>query len=161
MRAAHRQASDFVGWPEHRILDTETRLADLNCGPPRIGGVGPPACCTGFELQRLVRNARPELPVLFITAHHEKSTNREPVRGSDFSKSRSTARPACSCRSGGKALTSGGLSADSYAGVMYGRPATQTHRVGSHRLKRGSHFVPFERHRPQPHTGRIENGVRN
>jgi FixJ family two-component response regulator len=44
-------------------------LSEIDC---LIADIGMPVV-DGFELQRLVRDTRPELPVLFITARHEPS----------------------------------------------------------------------------------------
>lgn len=50
-----------------RALLADACLSEIDC---LIADIGMPVI-DGFELQRLVRDARPELPVLFITARHE------------------------------------------------------------------------------------------
>jgi FixJ family two-component response regulator len=50
-----------------KALLEDACLSEIDC---LIADIGMPVV-DGFELQRLVRDARPELPVLFITARHE------------------------------------------------------------------------------------------
>jgi FixJ family two-component response regulator len=49
------------------FLDENTALAEADC---IIADIGMPGL-DGFELERLVKQARPELPVILITGRHE------------------------------------------------------------------------------------------
>jgi FixJ family two-component response regulator len=54
-------------FPGAKALLADACLSEIDC---LIADIGMPVV-DGFELQRLVRDTRPELPVLFITARHE------------------------------------------------------------------------------------------
>jgi FixJ family two-component response regulator len=56
-------------FPGAKALLADACLSEIDC---LIADIAMPVL-DGFELQRLVRDARPELPVLFITARHEPS----------------------------------------------------------------------------------------
>jgi FixJ family two-component response regulator len=56
----------------------DTAIAEVDCVISDIGMPG----ADGFELQRIIRNSRPTLPVILITGRHEFATaEREAARG--------------------------------------------------------------------------------
>jgi FixJ family two-component response regulator len=66
-------------FPSAKALLEDVCLLEIDC---LIADIGMPIV-DGFELQRLARDARPELPVLFITARHEPADKRRAsVQGS-------------------------------------------------------------------------------
>ena len=63
------------------FLEDETALSESDC---LITDIGMPAI-DGFELNKLVKEARPELPVIFITARHEIADQQRAIaQGSHF-----------------------------------------------------------------------------
>lgn len=49
------------------LLDNDAAMSDIDC---LIADIGMPVI-DGFELERLVKQVRPELPVILITGRHE------------------------------------------------------------------------------------------
>jgi FixJ family two-component response regulator len=63
------------------LLDDKAALAEMDC---LIADIGMPAI-DGFELEKLVKQARPELPVILITGRHEIADQRRAIaQGSRF-----------------------------------------------------------------------------
>ena len=59
-------------FPSAQALLKDACLSEIDC---LIADIGMPVV-DGFELQLLARDARPELPVVFITARHELADKR-------------------------------------------------------------------------------------
>ena len=59
-------------FPSARALLEDDRLSEIDC---LIADIGMPVI-DGFELQRMARDARPELPVILITGRHEVADQR-------------------------------------------------------------------------------------
>src|SRR5687767_11580194 len=63
------------------LLADKAALAEIDC---LIADIGMPGI-DGFELEKLVRQARPELPVILITGRHEIADQRRAIaQGSRF-----------------------------------------------------------------------------
>jgi FixJ family two-component response regulator len=59
-------------FPSARALLEDDCLSEIDC---LIADIGMPVI-DGFELQRMARDARPELPVILITGRHEVADQR-------------------------------------------------------------------------------------
>ena len=57
------------------FLEDEAALPEADC---LIADIGMPVI-DGFELEKLVKQARPELPVIFITGRHEIADQRRAI----------------------------------------------------------------------------------
>jgi FixJ family two-component response regulator len=55
-----------------RFLEDDTAFANSDC---LVADIGMPAI-DGFELEELVKRARPEMPVILVTARHEIADQR-------------------------------------------------------------------------------------
>jgi FixJ family two-component response regulator len=62
-------------FPSANALLEDDCLSEIDC---LIADIGMPVV-DGFELRRLARNARPELPVLFITGRHDPADERRAI----------------------------------------------------------------------------------
>lgn len=63
------------------LLDDKAALTEIDC---LIADIGMPVI-DGFELEKLVRQARPELPVILITGRHEiADQQRAKAQGNRF-----------------------------------------------------------------------------
>lgn len=57
------------------LLKDKTALAEIDC---LVADIGMPVI-DGFELEKLVKQARPELPVILITGRHEIADQRRAI----------------------------------------------------------------------------------
>ena len=57
------------------FLEDEAALPEVDC---LVADIGMPVI-NGFELEKLVKQARPELPVIFITGRHEIADQRRAI----------------------------------------------------------------------------------
>jgi len=69
---------DVLAYPSGRHLVRSDALARMDCLITDIGMPG----LDGFELERLVRERRPEVPVFLITGRHELAERRTALSGS-------------------------------------------------------------------------------